>query len=146
MTHEYIETIKRYYQGCNSADRELMLDTFSDDVVHYFVDQPPVVGAQALANFWAKVGPKTQARWTLDHALVHGDEAVIEWSMFWTPPATQVRELLRGAEWYVFRDGKIAEVRSYHNNYHLHDVRNYQLRDFPYDARGYVVEEESSQD
>ena len=67
--HPYIETIKRYYQGCNTADVDLMISTFTDDVVHYFVDHSAVRGAAALANYWAKVGPKTQANWQLDHAL-----------------------------------------------------------------------------
>ena len=35
------------------------------------------------------------------------EEAVIEWTLFWTPPDTGVRVATRGAEWYVFEGGLI---------------------------------------
>jgi ketosteroid isomerase-like protein len=136
--HPHVQTIRRYYDGCNGPDVALMLSTFTDDVVHYFVDHAPVRGAHGLANYWAKVVPKTRAHWTLDHAIVDGDEAVIEWSMRWTPAAGGGAELLRGTEWYVFRGGKIAEIRSYHCNHHLRNPANFQLREFPYAPRGYL--------
>lgn len=135
--HFYIDLINRYYEGCNTHDVPLMMSTFTDDVVHYFVDHSAVRGAQGLANYWAKVAPKTQANWVLDHALVQEPEAVIEWSMMWTPVQTGVAELLRGSEWYIFRQDKIAEIRSYHNNYYLHSPANAALHDFDYGGRGY---------
>ncbi len=142
--HPYIETIKTYYEGCNTADVDLLCSTFTEDIVHYFVDHSAVVGAQALANYWAKVAPKTQANWQLDHAIVAEPEAVIEWSMHWLPPVAQKgfyeAEILRGSEWYIFRDGKIAEIRSYHNNFYLQDPKNKELHDFDYQARGYRMQ------
>ncbi len=66
-----------------------------------------------------------------------GSEAVIEWSMRWTPVGDDEEELLRGTEWYRFEDGKIAEIRSYHCNHHLAAPENFQLRAFPYAQRGY---------
>ena len=138
--HRYIETILRYYDGCNSADFDLMMSTFTDDVVHYFVDHGAVEGAEGLANYWVKVGPRTQANWQLDHALVEEPEAVIEWSMRWSPPGGGQAELLRGSEWYLFRDDLIAEIRSYHNNIHLQNPNNRELWDFDYAGRGYRIE------
>lgn len=135
--HRYIDTIQRYYQGCNTADVELMKSTFTDDVVHYFVDHGAVSGADGLAGYWAKVGPRTQANWRLDHAIIEEPEAVIEWSMRWVPVQTGEPQLLRGSEWYLFVDDKIAEIRSYHNNFYLNDPRNRELWDFPYVERGY---------
>jgi len=135
--HPHVSTIRRYYAGCNAPDVALMRSTFTDDVVHYFVDHAPVHGSEGLAMYWAKVVPRTQASWTLDHAIVQGDEAVIEWSMRWTPANTGRPELLRGTEWYRFRDGKIAEIRSYHCNPHLTGPANFELHGFPYAARGY---------
>ncbi len=135
--HPFIETIKTYYHGCNTQDVDLMCSTFTDDVVHYFVDHSAVVGAQQLANYWSKVAPKTQANWQLDHALVQDQEAVIEWSMAWTPIGHTHSEVLRGSEWYVFREQKIAEIRSYHNNYYLQHPDNRALHDFDYVGRGY---------
>lgn len=136
--HQYIDVIKHYYHGCNTADYDVMMSTFTDDVVHYFVDHGAVRGAQGLASYWVKVGPRTHAHWTLDHALVQDDEAVIEWSMRWTPAATGTPELLRGSEWYLFKGDKIAEIRSYHNNYFLQDPKNRELWNFDYELRGYT--------
>ena len=92
---------------------------------------------QALANYWCKVGHRTQASWQLDHGLVQASEAVIEWSMRWTPSQTGVSEILRGTEWYVFEEGWISEIRSYHNNFYLQHPENRALRDFDYRSRGY---------
>ena len=135
--HPYIDLIHTYYRGCNTADVVLMCSTFTDDVVHYFVDHSAVRGAQALANYWSKVGPLTKANWQLDHAMVAEPEAVIEWSMRWVPRQTGQEELLRGTEWYIFRDLKICEIRSYHNNYYLQAPENRALHDFDYAGRGY---------
>lgn len=44
-SHPYIDTIETYYQGCNTADIELMMSTFCDDVAHYFVDHTAVRGS-----------------------------------------------------------------------------------------------------
>ena len=135
--HPYIDTIHTYYQGCNTADADLMISTFTDDIVHYFVDHGAVRGAGTLANYWVKVGPKTQANWQLDHCLVQEPEAVIEWSMQWMPVQTGVPEILRGSEWYCFDGGKISEIRSYHNNFYLQNEKNRELWDFQYRDRGY---------
>lgn len=142
--HRYIDTIQTYYQGCNTADADLMMSTFTSDVVHYFVDHSAVRGAAELANYWAKTAPKTKANWQLDHAMVTEPEAVIEWSMLWVPPATGVPELLRGSEWYLFRDDKISEIRSYHNNHYLQNPNNRELWDFDYEERGYRVDNPSA--
>lgn len=135
--HPFIDVIQTYYAGCNTADISLMQSTFTDDIVHFFVDHSAVRGSAELASYWSKVGPRTQANWQLDHAIVQEPEAVIEWSMRWVPVATGEAELLRGSEWYLFESGKIAEIRSYHNNYYLHDPANRELHDFDYPTRGY---------
>ena len=142
--HRFIETIKAYYQGCNSRDFDLMVSTFADDVVYYFVDHSPVIGSEALANYWCKVGPITQATWLVDHAIVQEPEAVIEWSMPWTPKSTGSPEVLRGTEWFIFAGEKIAEIRSYHCNYYLSDPVNRALHGFDYHGRGYITEDNKS--
>ena len=57
--------------------------------------------------------------------------------MSWTPLTTGIAELLRGCEWYIFEGDKISEIRSYHNNYYLHNEKNRELWDFDYIGRGY---------
>ena len=135
--HRYIDIIQRYYAGCNSADEALLMSTMTEDIVHYFVDHSAVRGSRALTHYWQKVGPATQADWRLDHAMVSEPEAVIEWSMRWVPKQTGEAQILRGTEWYVFRDDLIAEIRSYHHNYYLADPDNRGLYDFDYAQRGY---------
>ena len=142
--HRYIKTIKTYYRGCSSRDFELMVSTFVDDVVHYFVDHSPVIGAEALANYWCKVGPITQATWHVDHAIVQEPEAVIEWSMPWTPKSTGNPEVLRGTEWFIFAGEKITEIRSYHCNFYLSNPVNRALHGFNYPGRGYFTEDSQS--
>ena len=145
-THPFLQTILRYYDGCNTADVELMASTFTDDVVHYFVDHAPVRGREGLAHYWAKVGPATKAHWSVDNFIAqkgenageNAGEAVIEWSMRWQPKGAKTSELLRGTEWFIFRGGLIAEVRSYHNNVLLQSPKNAELHDFDYARRGYT--------
>lgn len=135
-----IQIIEKYYDACNQRDAALMISTFTDDVVHYFVDHEPVRSAVGLANYWCKVAPKTQATWVIDHAIVSEPEAVIEWSMRWKPSTKLKHEILRGTEWFVFVDNKISEIRSYHCNFFLNDRRNRELRDFDYAGRKYTHE------
>ena len=136
--HPYIQIIEKYYDACNQRDAALMKSTFTDDVVHYFVDHEPVRSAVGLANYWCKVAPKTEATWGIDHALVSEPEAVIEWSMRWKPSTELKHEILRGTEWFVFGNNKISAIRSYHCNYFLNDRRNRELRDFDYAGRKYT--------
>jgi hypothetical protein len=138
--HPFLATIKRYYDGCNHADFDMIRATFTDDVVHYFTHAPVIHGGDALANFWARVVPHYGNYFTVDHGIVQGDEAVIEWSLELTPKPGAERELIRGAEWYVFRDDRIAEIRAYYLN--RHDpipATNFELRDYPYSEREYYM-------
>ena len=137
--HAYVATIKKYYHGCSTADVESMKSTFTSDVVHYFTHHAPIRGAHTLASYWAKMQPRIQATWTCDHAIVQAGECVIEWTMQWTPPSGQA-ELMRGAEWYIFRGEKIAEIRAYYINRHLpYEQANFELEEFPYAERDYSV-------
>ena len=138
--HPHVTAIKRYYHGCNIADVDLMKSTFAEDVVHYFTHHKPIRGAEALALYWAKMQPRVGGVWTVDHAMVQEDEVVIEWTMQWTPPGQKKPQLIRGAEWYVFRDGRITEIRAYYLNPRLPYMRtSFELEDFPYAKRGYCM-------
>ncbi|WP_158744428.1 nuclear transport factor 2 family protein [Acidisphaera sp. L21] len=131
--------IRRYYNGCTAGDLAELAATLHPDVVHYFlapnVGSRPVAGGEHLARYWRKIARRIQARWVVDHVLAAGNEAVIEWTMFWCPAPGQPRIATRGAEWFVFRDGLIAEIRSY---YQQRDATT-ELEGFPYAARHYAV-------
>ena len=57
------------------------------------------------------------ASWHLEHGIEQGDEVVIEWTMLWRDPRHGNEQRIdRGTEWFVVRDGLIAEVRAYHHS------------------------------
>ncbi|WP_051834063.1 nuclear transport factor 2 family protein [Streptomyces sp. NRRL S-646] len=135
----HLETISRYYDGCSTGDVDLMRTTLAEDVVHFFLapnpGSAPVRGGEHLARYWRKVHRLIDAVWVVDHILDGEAEAVIEWTMFWTPQHTGRRVATRGAEWFTFdTDGRIREIRSY---YRQHEERDTELDAFPYAERGY---------
>jgi ketosteroid isomerase-like protein len=137
--------IKRYYNGCTSGDLDVLRSTLHADVVHYFlapnVGSKPVVGCEHLARYWRKVTRAIGARWVVDQAVTMGDQTVIEWSMFWRPTPNAQRIVTRGAEWFVFRDGLIFEIRSYYQQ----RTDSTELDAFDYSGRGYsTLNNESS--
>lgn len=138
--------ITRYYDGCSKGDLEALLSTLHPQVVHYFLapnlGSAPVAGAQHLARYWRKVTRAIHARWVVDRLVADGDEAVIEWTLFWLPTGASERVATRGAEWFVLRDGLIAEIRSYYQQLEY----TTELEGFPYGQRGYsLLEREYSQ-
>jgi ketosteroid isomerase-like protein len=134
--------IRRYYDGCSTGDAPAMLATLHPEVVHYFLAPNPgsraVRGAEALVEHWRTVQARYDARWVVDAIVGDGDtaagEAVIEWSMFWTPAPGGARVAIRGAEGYRFAGGLIAEIRAF---YRQDPERSTELRDFDYAGRGY---------
>ena len=129
--------IARYYDACSRGDADGVVATTSVDVVHWFlapnIGSRPVRGAEHLGRYWRKVHGMIAPVWVVDHGIVEGDEAVIEWSMFWQ--ARTQRVVTRGAEWFVLRDGFIAEIRSYYRQ----EPEDAELEGFPYASRGYSV-------
>jgi hypothetical protein len=140
-THPFIDTIIRYFKGCNTANVDLMVSCFADDVEAYFIDVEPIIGSHRLAKFWCRLHEGMGARWTIDRAVAQGNDAVVEWSMLWTPPETAKEELSRGTDWFIFENGLITEIRQYHHARGLKPGQNFELLGFPYAKRGYPLEE-----
>jgi len=133
-----IEVVRRYYDGCNSGDLDVLLSTLTPDVVHYFLPPrfPPIRSAEHLARYWRKFKTLLNPIWSVDHVMAQGDEVVIEWTCIWTPKDTDKRLLFRGTEWYIMRGSRIAEVRAY---FMYDDTRNTEITGFPYLERGYPM-------
>jgi len=137
---DHLATIRRYFDGCNKPDAELMESTFAADVVHYFTNLPPVRGAANLAQFWVAFHAGWQAHWTVDRGIAERDQAVIEWSLRCVPPGRNKPELMRGTEWYLFKaEGKIAEIRAFYVGHETLGFGKYELDGFPYAERGYPI-------
>lgn len=143
MSHQTTEDvallIRRYYNGCTAGDLDELRATLHPEIVHYFLapntGSAPVSGAEHLARYWRKVTRMIDARWVMDHVVSAGDQAVIEWTMWWHPSPGADRVGTRGAEWFVLRDGLIAEIRSYYQQ----REHTTELDAFPYAARGYSL-------
>lgn len=62
---------------------------------------------------------------------------VIEWSMSWRDPDSGERRINRGTEWFVIRDGLIAEIRAYHHGDRKNPEGN--LLGFDHAERGHTT-------
>jgi ketosteroid isomerase-like protein len=133
-----LDHVRGYYDALNTGDADLVASYFCDDAVHYYTRREPQVGARAIADNAALAVEHIEGRWKLEHAVEGDDEVAIEWSMTFRHPRTGEPMIDRGAEFLVFRDGKIAEVRAY---YHGGVPRNPSgdLVGFDHAARGHTV-------
>ncbi|WP_072802951.1 nuclear transport factor 2 family protein [Rhodococcoides yunnanense] len=138
-TQAWTALITAYYDGCSAGDVDLMLRTLHPEVVHWFLapntGSRAVDGAEHLARYWRKVTRDIDARWVVDTICATDTDAVIEWTMWWTPAGSSDRVATRGAEWFTCVDGLIHEIRSY---YQMHSATT-ELDGFPYADRGYSV-------
>lgn len=129
-----LDLVQRYYAACNAADVEALRAVFTEDAAHYFTRLPPARGAATIACLWASHHGRLNARWTVEHGIESGDEAVIEWSMTWTDSASGTPRIDRGTEWYVFDGDRISEIRAYHHSDAAN--RSGDLVGFDHRARG----------
>lgn len=134
--------IRHYFDMCNAADHQGLIDCFTPDGTHYFppgLPGAPWRGAQAVADGWVWCVQTLGSQWTIEKILIQADglEGVIEWTHW----KTKVDEALRGDEWYVFNDDitRIKEIRAYYASPVDKTTRVNELHDFDYDARGYHI-------
>ncbi len=137
VSEQNISVVLRYFDGCNTGELNELLVTLEHDVVHYFLPErfKPIQGAEHLAKYWRKFKLVLNPIWKIDHIIAQRDEVVSEWSCLWTPEGTNLRLMMRGTEWYVMRNSRIAEVRAY---YAYNDKLSTELTQFPYGDRGYL--------
>jgi ketosteroid isomerase-like protein len=135
---ENIQTVRRYFDACNSGNLDDFATTLATDVVHYFLPErfAPIRGAEHLARFWRKFKQVSNTVWAIDQIIGQHDNVVSEWSLIWSPRGTTRRLMMRGTEWYVVRAGRIAEVRAY---FAYDEERDAELPAFPYEERRYLL-------
>jgi ketosteroid isomerase-like protein len=133
-----LDHVRSYYRALNTGDSELIASHFTDDAVHYYTRLGPHEGANAIAANARWAIDNLDGRWRLEHAIEQGDQVVIEWTMTWRDSESGERRLNRGTEWFLLRDGRIAEVRAYHHG----DRENPRgdLLGFDFAGRGYTAE------
>lgn len=132
-----LDHVRSYYDALNSGDPDRVADHFTDDAVHYYTRRAPHEGAQTIGDHTEWAVENIGGQWSIDHAMEDGEQACIEWAMTWRDPETGERRLDRGSEWFVFRDGKIAEVRAYFHGGQRN--RSGDLIGFDHRGRGYTV-------
>jgi ketosteroid isomerase-like protein len=129
--------LQRYIRGCNTGDTTLLRSTLAADVTVYFLNRAPVTGRDAVVTMWKGYHATARARWSIDDAVVDGNEAVMEWSALRDRPLGP-HGFDRGVDWYVFRDGLIVEIRQYYDSRGTVPMDQvYEQRGFPYAQRGY---------
>ncbi len=134
-----LDHIRSYYAALNTGDADAVAAHFTEDATHYYTRLGPHHGREIAEN--ARWGVETvDGQWWLEHGIGSGDEVVIEWTMTWRDPKSGEKRLNRGTEWFVMRDGLIAEVRAYHHG----DRKNPQgdLLGFDHAGRGHTVLEQ----
>ncbi|KAF1049377.1 MAG: hypothetical protein GAK38_00833 [Xylophilus sp.] len=111
--------------------------------MHYFPTGLPEVpwrGADTIARKLIWCVETLSSQWTIERIVVSHDkpEAVIEWTHWKNKSGTA----LRGAEWYEFRDGRIAEIRAYYVSPADKSVAINELVDFDYAGRNFHLKSE----
>ncbi|MCW2758778.1 MAG: nuclear transport factor 2 family protein [Nocardioidaceae bacterium] len=132
--------VRRYFDACNTADHDALVDCFTPDAVHYFPPGLPEIPwrtAETIATRWQWCVETLGSQWTVDRVLVgaDGDEAVMEWTHW----KRRLGTALRGVEWYAFEGDRIAEIRAYYAASADQDVAVNQLVGFDYARRGYPL-------
>jgi hypothetical protein len=137
------EVLKRYIRGCNTGDTLLLASTLNKDVKVYFINSPPAEGRETVVKLWKNYHEASHSRWTIDHVVTEGNEAVMEWSALREPRGPANRQFDRGIDWYVFQNGLISEIRQYyHISSSLPPGGTYEQMGFPYKERGYPSRED----
>jgi ketosteroid isomerase-like protein len=126
-----LDHVRSYYDVINTGDVDAIADHFTDDAVHYYTRMAPHRGRE-IAERAAWAVENIEAEWSMYNGIDDGEQAVIEWAMKWRHPETGELKLDRGTEWFLFRDGKVCEVRAYYN-------RTSDLIEFDHEGRGHTV-------
>jgi ketosteroid isomerase-like protein len=135
VTHT--DHIRSYYESLNTGDADAVAAHFTEDAVHYYTRLGPHEGAAAIGRYAALAVEKIEGSWHLENAIEEGDQVAIEWTMTWRHPESGEARLDRGAEWFLMREGKIAEVRAYHHGGRKNPQGD--LLGFDHQARGHTM-------
>ena len=135
-------TIRRYFDGCNEADVDKMVECFTPDAIHYFppgMYEGPFRGAQKIAQRWCAAVQQWGSYWSVDRLVAEPFtwQAVLEWTHFKTKQNT----ILRGIEWYEFapQSGRICEIRAYYASPQAAGYERLELGGFDYAGRNYPI-------
>ncbi len=133
----HVDHIRSYYAALNTGDAQAVASHFTDDATHYYTRLGPHEGAETIGQMTDLAVKSIEAQWFVENAIEESDQAVIEWTMTWRDPKSGEKRLDRGTEWFLFRDGKFAEVRAYHHGGPKNPSGD--LLGFDHAGRGYTM-------
>lgn len=133
----HVDHIRSYYAALNTGDAEAVAAHFTDDATHYYTRLDPHEGAETIGQMTDFAVKSIEAQWFVENAIEEGGQAAIEWTMTWRDPKSGEKRLDRGTEWFLFRDGLIAEVRAYHHGGRKNPSGD--LLGFDHAGRGYTM-------
>jgi len=133
----HVDHIRSYYEALNSGDAERVAAHFTEDATHYYTRLGPHEGAETIGQMTDLAVKSIEAQWYVENAIEEGEQAAIEWTMTWRDPKSGEKRLDRGTEWFIFREGRIAEVRAYYHG----GPKNLSgdLLGFDHSGRGYTM-------
>ena len=136
-----VDHIRSYYEALNTGDAEAVARHFTDDATHYYTRLGPHEGAETIGQMTDLAVESIEASGTSRTrskvmAGRSGDRVVDDLAR----PEGGEKRLDRGTEWFVFRDGLIAEVRAYHHGGPKNPSGD--LLGFDHEGRGYTMLEE----
>jgi len=115
-----LAAVRRYFDGAASADVDQMLDAWTDDLVYEeaFSDPPRrIEGKDALRPYFSKAGEvfRMSLEITAVHECVDPDLLVLEYVSNGTILTTGRSYANTYIGVYRFRDGRIRQVKEFHN-------------------------------
>jgi ketosteroid isomerase-like protein len=131
------ERVRAYYEDLNSGEADAVSAHFTEDATHYYTRLGPHEGAKTIGDFAALGVATIDAQWFIENLIEQGDQVAIEWTMTWRDPQSGEKRLDRGAEFFLIRDGQIAEVRAYHHGGRKNPQGD--LLGFDHEGRGYTM-------
>ena len=118
-----------YFAACGGGTPAEIGSHFTEDAAIYDTNHRPVLGREAIGQFWSRVREQwSGASWHVDTLVEDADGLAIEWSM------AGVREgepfIVRGSEHYAFEGDLIRQIRQYWS--FDPEAPASELVDFPY--------------
>ncbi|MCA1603994.1 MAG: nuclear transport factor 2 family protein [Actinobacteria bacterium] len=106
------ETVRRYYQLADEGELELLVQVYSSDAVYHRPGYEPIKGHSGLTRFYSGERVIESGAHQIDDLLADGERAAVQ-GVFRGVLKDQTQVELRFAEFFVVRDDKIVERRSY---------------------------------
>lgn len=132
--------VARYFEACNSGDRDLFFGLFAPDAGHYLPKGMfgPFHDVESLFARWREDAGKTGAYWVADR--IYADDAARTAIAEWTAVKPKDGVYFRGVDVFAFdEEGRIVEVRVYYASPRDPSIGDNELGGYDYNDGGWHV-------